>query len=191
MAIICPCKGFHTRLNGLSPKERNAAHTTSLGEKTNKQTNKKERKKTQCEGRDVCSSRYLPFRSSERRQRCGLPVLNQPSEWIGRTSPPRSAGSPTQPQLEETNTNVADVSPLQAGKKKQTKTNKKKNPLHKKRDDEKRGRSKQLSQEAITLLSETRKVGSKCFSFFFFLLSSASSTANLRCCPGDPARTRR
>ena len=80
-----------------------------------------------------------------------------------------------QPQLEETNTNVADVSPLRAGP----------NPLFiyrkkKRGDGEKRGRSKQLSQEAITLLSEKRKVGSEDFSFP--LRSSASSTANLRCC---------
>lgn len=55
----------------------------------------------------------------------------------------------------------------------------------KKRDDEKRGRSKQLSQEAITLLSEKRKAGSGCFWVFFPLLSSASSTA----AAGDPAHT--
>ncbi|CAG01503.1 unnamed protein product [Tetraodon nigroviridis] len=33
MAIICPCKSFHTRLNRLSPKERNPAYATSLGGK--------------------------------------------------------------------------------------------------------------------------------------------------------------
>lgn len=37
-------------------------------------------------------------------------------EGIGRTSPPRLAGSPMQPQQEETNTNTADVSPLHAGR---------------------------------------------------------------------------
>lgn len=30
VAIICLCKGFHARLNRLSPKERNAARATSL-----------------------------------------------------------------------------------------------------------------------------------------------------------------
>lgn len=85
-----------------------AAHATSLGGK-----------KPQCEGRDSVEQPLLTV--PELRAAAALssnfqPVPNQPSEGIGRTSLPRSAGSPMQPQLEETNTNVADVSPPHAGR---------------------------------------------------------------------------
>lgn len=171
MAIICHCKGFHTTLNRLSRKERNVVHAPHPWAETTPH------RKPSVKEEIMWSSRYLPFRSSVKRQHYRL-MLSQsgtlPSERIGRTSPPRSAASPMQPQQEETTPNVDDVSPPHAGKK----------PLYKKRDDEKRGRSKQLSQEAITLLSEKRKAGSGGF-WGFFLLSSASSTA----AAGDPAHT--
>lgn len=174
MAIICPCNGFNTTLNRLSRKERTVVHAASLGGTPPSQ-------KTQCEGRDNVEQPLLTV--PELRAAAALSSNVQPvtllCEWIGRTSPPRSTGSPMQPQQEETNANIADVSPLHAGR----------NPLYikKKRDVEKRGRSKQLSQEAITLLSEKRKVGSGCFWVFFPHLSSASSTSGAAA--GDPAHT--
>lgn len=76
------------------------------------------RQKTQCEGRDNVEQPLLTV--PELRAAAALSSNVQPvtllCEWIGRTSPPRSAGSPMQPQQEETNANIADVSPLHAGR---------------------------------------------------------------------------